>query len=196
MKKLLLTMIAGLGFGLVVNAQSTDKGNLMLGGNASYNYSKVVDLDSNKQTYSIIPQVGYFVKDNLAIGLGIGYAGATQIDASDIKTITGEFSIAPYARQYAGTGDVKFFGQLSVPMGWGNHKVAGNEVSSSERYGVSLSPGVAYFPTEKLGIELSVNGLHYEYSSLTPNNGTKVGTNSFGLNANSLAPSIGVNFYF
>lgn len=189
-------MIAGLGFGLVVNAQSTDKGQVLVGGNASYNYSKVVDVNGNNQTYSIIPQVGYFVKDNLALGLGIGYSGATQIDAQDVKSITGEFAIAPFARQYAGSGNVKFFGQLSVPMDWGNSKVGGQEVGTAERYGVALSPGVAYFPTNKLGVEFSVNGLYYEYSSLTPTNGTKVGTNTFGLNANSWAPSIGVNFYF
>lgn len=188
-------MIAGLGFGLVVNAQ-TDKGTVLLGGNVSYDYSKVVDVDGNAQTYAITPQVGYFVKDNLALGSGIGYAGSTVKDALDNKTIMGEFSIAPYARQYAGNGDFKFFGQVAVPMGWGQSKVDGTKVGTTERYGVAVSPGIAYFPTSKLGIELSVKGLYYEYTSNKPEGGSKVGTNSFGLNADSWAPSIGVNFYF
>lgn len=196
MKKVLLTMIAGLGFGLVVNAQSTDKGAVMLGGNVSYEYSNVVDVDGNTQTYSIIPQVGYFVKDNLAIGLGIGYLGGTEVDTQDIKSTLGEFTAAPFVRQYAGQGPVKFFGQLSVPMGWGNAKVDGTEIGTSERYGVAISPGLAYFPSSKIGIELSVKGLHYEYSSIDATNGGDLATNSFGLNANSWAPSIGVNFYF
>lgn len=196
MKKLFLTMIAGLGFAAVVNAQSTDKGTVILGGNVSYDFSKVVDVDGNNQSYSILPNIGFFVQDNFALGLGVGYAGSTAKNAADIKTVAGEFTVSPFARLYRGDGNVKFFGQLSVPMGWGTNKVDGDKVRSTERYGAAISPGVAYFPTSKLGIELSVRGLYYEYNSMTPEGGSKTGINEFGLNANSFMPSIGVNFYF
>lgn len=196
MKKLFFTMIAGLGLVTVANAQSTDKGTVMLGGNVSYQYNNVVDVDGNKQGYAIVPQVGYFVQDNFALGLGLGYAGNTNKNAADIKTVSGEFTVSPFARLYQGDGALKFFGQLSVPMGWGTNKVDGDKVASTEHYGVAISPGIAYFPTSKIGIELAVRGLYYEYESHKPENGTKVGSNEFGLNANSFAPTIGVSFYF
>ena len=196
MKKSILTMITGLGMALIANAQSTNKGNITLGGNLSYNYQKIVDVDGNTQTYSILPNVGYFVQKNFAVGLGFGYAGKTEKDASDIKTISGEFSVAPYARYYSGNANVKFFGQLSVPLGWGTNKAGGSKTGTTERYGVALSPGVVYFPSSRVGIEFSVLGLHYEYTSNKSREGAKVKTNEFGLDANSLAPSIGVNFYF
>ncbi len=196
MKKLMLTMVAGLGFAMVVNAQSTDKGNVMLGGNVSYDYQKVKDVDGNTQHYSILPQVGYFVQDNFAVGAGLGFSGKTEVSPADVKSTLGEFAVSPFARYYKGDGNVKFFGQLSVPMGWGTAKVDGNKAGTTERYGAAISPGLAYFPTSRLGIEFSVRGLYYEYASQTPEGGPTTAVNTFGLNANSLSPSIGVNFYF
>ena len=84
MRKLFLTMMTGLGFAVMANAQ-TDKGDMMLGGNAAYDYSKVVDVDGNTQQYTIMPQVGFFVQDNFALGLGVGYSGSTEKNAMDIK---------------------------------------------------------------------------------------------------------------
>lgn len=196
MKKILLTMIAGLGIAGLATAQTTDKGTFITGGNVSYNYQKVVDRDGNVQDYSILPNVGYFVQDNLAVGLAVGYTDTTKEDSDKIKNVSGEFTVAPYARLYKGDGNIKFFGQLAVPMGWGTNKVDGTKTGTVENYGVALSPGIAYFPTNKLGIEFSVQGLHYQYSAVKPENGTKVEMNEFGLNVNSLKPTIGINFYF
>ncbi|MFC3196503.1 outer membrane beta-barrel protein [Parapedobacter deserti] len=196
MKKLFLTMMAGLGVTMAVNAQSTDKGTVIVGGNVSYDYKKVVDVDGNTQHYAILPHVGYFVQNNFALGLGLGYSGETTKSAADVKTSLGEFAVAPYARYYKGDGNVKLFGQLAAPMAWGTQHVDGDKTGTTERYGAALSPGIAYFPSSRLGIELSVRGLYYEYSSQKPEGGSKVGVNEFGLNANSLAPSIGINFYF
>lgn len=195
MKKLFLTLVAGVALTSMVSAQSTDKGKWMLGGNISYDIEKVEDADGNTQQYSILPQVGYFVQDNLALGLGIGYHGSYQKMGTDDSS-QGEFAIAPFVRHYQGDGDLKFFTQLSVPMGWGTVHENGDKTHTSERYGAAISPGVAYFPSSRVGIELSVRGLYYEYSSLEAENGSKVGVNHFGLNSNSFSPSIGVSFYF
>jgi hypothetical protein len=195
MKKLFLTMMTGLGFAVAVNAQ-TDKGNMMLGGNAAYDYSEVVDVDGDTQKYAIVPQVGFFVQDNFALGLGVGYSGSTAKNAVDIKSTVGEFAVSPFARLYKGEGPVKFFGQLSVPMGWGTSKVDGNKTGTTERYGAAVSPGIAYFPTEKLAIELSVKGLYYEHTATMPEVGPSAKVNEFGLNVNSLLPTVGVNFFF
>ena len=195
MRKLFLTMMTGLGFAVMANAQ-TDKGNVMLGGNAAYDYSKVVDVDGHTQQYTIMPQVGFFVQDNFALGLGVGYSGSTEENAMDIKSTVGEFAVSPFARLYKGEGPVKFFGQLSVPMGWGTSKVDGDKTGTTERYGAAVSPGIAFFPTERLGIELSVKGLYYEHTAIKPEAGPSAKANEFGLNVNSLLPTVGVNFFF
>lgn len=194
MKKLFLTLSAAVALTFAANAQ-TEKGKTILGGNVSYDYTNIKDVDGNVQSFSILPSVGVFVSDNVAVGLGFGYAWSQNDDGSD-KTKLGEFAAAPYARLYKGDGNFKFFGQLSVPMAWGNSKENDTKLASTERYGVELAPGFAYFPTEKIGIEFSVRGLYYQNYTSKPEGGDNVSTNSFGLNANSLAPRIGVQFYF
>lgn len=178
-----------------VQAQ-TEKGKWMVGGNASYDLEKVQDVDGNKQSYAIQPTVGFFIQDNLALGLGLGYAGNFEKSSTGLETTSGEFTLMPFARMYKGDGNFKFFSQLGVPMAWGTDKVDGDKINTTESYGVAISPGVAYFPTERLGIEFSVKGLYYEYSSVKPEGGSKVGLNQFGLNANSFSPSIGITFAF
>lgn len=194
MKKLFLTLSAAIAVTFAANAQ-TEKGKTIIGGNVSYDYSKVKDTDGNVQEFSILPNVGFFVNDNFALGLGFGYAGAQEDDGAN-KTKFGEFAVSPFARLYKGDGNFKFFGQLSVPMGWGTSKVNDTKLGNSERYGVELAPGFAYFPTSKVGIEFSVRGLYYQSSTLKPEVGESVTTSSFGLNANSLAPRLGIQFYF
>jgi len=60
-------------------------------------------------------------------------------------------------------------------------------------YGVEIAPGFAFFPTSKVGIELKVRGLYFESQKDKADNVT---TNKFGLDANSLAPTLGVQFHF
>ena len=192
MKKLFLTFSAAIALTFAAQAQ-TDKGTVILGGNVSYDNVKVKDADAERQSFAIQPTVGYFVSDNFAIGAGIGYGFSK--DENDSKTSA--FTVAPTARLYKGDGDFKFFGQLSVPMAWGTNKQGDTKLGTTSDYGVELAPGFAYFPTSKVGIELSVRGLYYQSSTFkAEGSDAKTTTNSFGLNANSLAPRLGVQFYF
>ncbi len=194
MKKVLLTLTAAIAVTFAANAQ-TEKGKTILGGQVGYDYTKVKDVDGSTQSFSIVPNVGVFVADNIAVGLGFGYTFA-QVDDGTDKDKIGAFQAAPFARLYKGDGDFKFFGQLSVPMAWGTAKENDTKLGTTESYGVALSPGFAYFPTSKIGVEFSVRGLYYQSNSTKPDGGPKATTSSFGLNANSLAPSIGIQFYF
>ena len=185
MKKLFLTLSAAVALTFAANAQ-TEKGKIVVGGNVSYDYSKVKDADTEGHSLNVLPSIGFFVSDNFAVGTGIGYSYAENTgfsSAFDANKLSA-FSVAPFARLYKGDGDFKFFGQLSVPMAWGTAKNGDEKLGNTESYGVAVSPGFAYFPTNKIGIEFSVRGLYYENTSLKPEDGEKASTNSFGLNAN------------
>lgn len=197
MKKLLLTLTAISAITFAANAQ-TEKGKIVLGGQVGFAGTSIKDTDVKTTGFNIIPQVGYFVADNIAIGTGVGYSWNKQETDKDNDATNAAFVVSPYGRMYSkNDGPVKFFGQVSVPMSWGTNKVNGDKVGTTANYGVELAPGIAYFPTSNIGIELKVRGLYY-------NNGTakneitdnKVTTNSYGLDANSLAPSLGVQFHF
>lgn len=197
MKKLLLTLSAVAVLGLVANAQ-TEKGKFMLGGQVSYQGQSIKDSDAKSNEFSIIPNVGYFVADNIAVGTGIGYSWAENKNTTNTKNTNSSFVLAPFGRMYSNNeGPVKFFGQLTVPMAWGTQEVNGDKTATTANYGVELAPGVAYFPTSNLGIEFKVRGLFYNNGSTTDEaTDAKTTVNSYGLNVNSLAPTVGVTFHF
>ncbi len=197
MKKILLTLTAVAALGMAANAQ-TEKGKFILGGQVSYQGQTVKDSDVKSNSFSIVPNVGYFVADNIAIGTGVGYQWEKSETTADANTVNSAFVLAPFGRLYsANEGPVKFFGQLSVPMSWGTNEVDDTKTATTANYGVELAPGIAFFPTSNIGIEFKVRGLYFNSNS-TEAEGTdvKTTTSSYGLDANSLAPTVGVTFHF
>lgn len=200
MKKLLLSVVAVAGLVYGANAQ-TEKGKVILGGNVGFNSTKVEGAAKSDVSFSIVPSVGYFVDNNFAIGTSVGYNYNKQVSEN---TLNQAFVVAPFGRYYVGLSDqFKFFGQLSVPMAFGNNKIVndngdtGAKVASTTSIGVNIAPGFAFFPTKRIGIEVSVNGLGY--NNLNVKNeitGGEVSSNSFGLEANTFAPKLGVQFHF
>lgn len=200
MKKLLLSMVAVAAFAFTTQAQ-TEKGNVMLGGNVGFSTSKTDGAAKSDVNFSIVPSVGYFVSDNFAIGTGVGYTSSKQVSN---KTLNEAFEVAPFGRYYVNLSDqFKFFGQLSVPMAFGNNKLVDNDGETGDKYasttniGVTVAPGFAFFPTKRIGIEVSMNGLGY--NNLKVKNevtGNEVESNSFGLDLDTFAPKLGVMFHF
>ncbi len=198
MKKLFLTLAAVSALTFAANAQ-TEKGKVTLGGQVGFGISDVKDTDIKNNSFSINPTVGYFVADNIEVGTSVGYAWAEN-KVTAAKNTKNEFQVAPYARMYSGNGPLKFFGQLSVPMSWGKNTAETTVANASTKvdskytnYGVQLAPGLAFFPTSNVAISLSVQGLYYNNHK---NKATDVTTNTFGLDANSLNPTLGVKFHF
>jgi outer membrane protein W len=201
MKKLLLSMVAVAALAFTTQAQ-TEKGNFMLGGNVGFSTSKTDGAAKSDVSFSIVPSVGYFVSDNFAVGTGVGYTYDKQVSKNNLNQA---FEVSPFGRYYVNLSDqFKFFGQLSVPMAFGNIKVvdnqgnvADNKLASTTSIGVNVAPGFAFYPTKRIGIEFSVNGLEYNYfKAKNEVSGNSSETNSFGLDADTFAPKLGVMFHF
>lgn len=200
MKKLLLSLIAVSALAFSTQAQ-TEKGKIMLGGSAGFSTVKVKGAGKSDIGFNIVPSAGYFVSDNFAIGTGVGYTYNKEV--SDLN-LNQAFKVAPFGRYYVGLSDqFKFFGQLSVPLAFGNNKFVavdgkvGAKTATTTEIGVNVAPGFAFFATKKIGIEVSVNGLGYNnYTVKNELTGNKAKANSFGLNANTSDVNVGVQFHF
>ncbi|SMD02773.1 outer membrane beta-barrel protein [Pedobacter africanus] len=201
MKKLLLSLVAVAGIAFGTQAQ-TEKGKFIVGGTVGLNSTKEDGADKADFRFEVSPSVGYFVSDNFAVGTGVGYAYDKAVSQG---SLTKGFQVAPFGRYYVGLSDqFKFFGQLAVPMVFGNMKDVdevtgdvGNKTGSVTQIGVKLSPGFAFFPTKRVGIEVSVDGLGYNNLSVKDElTGIKTKTNSFGLDASTITPKLGVMFHF
>src|SRR5690554_4813314 len=180
MKKLILSIALLSGIAFTTQAQ-TEKGKFIIGGNVSYNSVKT-DADGAKAShdFSIVPNVGYFVNDNIAIGTGIGFETSKASSASQFGK-TDAFVIAPFGRHYVPVAEkFQFFSQLSVPMAFGTTKAidgdleVGDKTGSSTSIGVALSPGFAYYPSKKIGIEFALNGASYNHYTLEDSDGNKI----------------------
>ncbi|WAC39727.1 outer membrane beta-barrel protein [Pedobacter sp. SL55] len=200
MKKILLSLVAVAALTFGANAQ-TEKGKIILGGNVGFNSTKVDGAQKADVNFSVVPSVGYFVGNNFAIGTGVGYDYDKSVSTNRQNEA---FKVAPFGRYYVNlTDQFKFFGQLSVPLAFGSLKAVdangdtGSKFASTTSIGVNVAPGFAFFPNKKVGIEFSVNGLGYEnFSTKLEATGTKVKSNSFGFEADTFAPKLGVQFYF
>lgn len=196
MKKIVLVAIFAVA-GLTASAQ-TEKGNVLLGGSIGLGTSKSDASGAKSSTnFEIMPKAGYFVSNNTAVGLGLGYEynKFSNGEKSDV------FTVAPFGRAYKNLSDqFKFFGELSVPLAFGSEKnAAGDKDGESTSIGVALAPGFAFFPTKKVAIELAFSGISYSNIKTEDANGNKVDAasgSSFNIGANFFAPSLGVAFHF
>ena len=187
-KSLLIVLFT---FFLFQLSAQTEKGTILLGG--QFSYSKTFGKDASDYNIgrasirktNLIPQLGYFIKENIAIGTGIGYTYYKQSYVKQKGLV-----IAPFGRYYARlwTGNLKFVGQLAFPLQFLKsdpyYYYADNEV---QVYGVTASPGFVFFPAKKLGIELLFNAVSY--------NRTSEKEEEISIGDNLFTPMIGVQFH-
>lgn len=167
MKNLLLGML------LLVSAAlsaQTMQGQWMVGGDAGFNSTTPVHDGTSGDattTISINPTLGYFVIDNLAVGLNLGFTTVTDQGS--------QFVVGPLVRYYfVNLGEsAKLFGQGRF-----------NFVSTSPDQGDSVSGtqwgigvGLAWF----LNPHVALEGI-LEYSSTTPNSDFDIKSNNIGFN--------------
>jgi len=207
MKK--LTLIACLAFATTINAQNepseapTSKGNWIIGGatNIGFSSQKITtksgdySVDGQKSTnFNINPTVGYFVIDNLAVGLNLGYEVEKYDEYRSIdqrfKVTNTTFTAMP-SLTYFFDADSKAFPYISAGAGYA---VTNAKTDTYEPYKINYfvwgaKAGLAYFITPSIGIDL---GLSYQQLSTTFNetNGSPENKVIF----KNLGASIGFNF--
>lgn len=167
-KIILLTCLVG--FTLTARAQFS-KGTITFGGSAGYSSLTTKDTQANvtvtrgtTNTFTFVPQVGYFFIDNLAGGAGItlkssrfNYANSPEYNS------TTTFLFSPFIRYYF---PPKIYGQLSVDFGSVSYKNVNNQgvatETSDSASGWSLLAGYPIMLKNVVAIEPQIG-----YSSLT-----------------------------
>ncbi|MEP0266783.1 outer membrane beta-barrel protein [Dokdonia sp.] len=183
----------------------TAKGNFVIGGSSSFNFSSSTpktksdsgdfpDTETRNTSFSFMPNFGYFVIDNLAIGGGISFtSNKTKSDAFDFESTNTAFVFSPFVRYYFTEGNVKPFLQGTVGAGFSNTKVDddfGEDEFKNSVFNYGFEGGVAFFLGNSASIDL---GVGYRSSSVKPrddnDNNVRFVTNGFGFNA-------GFNIFF
>jgi hypothetical protein len=180
MKKILMTL-AAVCFAATMNAQVYVGGSLSIN---SWNAQKNAG-DRSETTFKIMPEIGYNINENWAIGTVIGYESNKWTGVQNLSESA--FTISPYARYtFAKLGKVNFF----VDGGFGY--TTAKDADWNE-FAVGVKPGLAVALSDKVSFVSHIGFLGYDV--FNPD-GDDNNISKFGLNLDSSNLSFGLYFNF
>jgi len=190
-------------------------GTVLLGGGINYlNQSEDTKQTVGNTTYmtnfsrdifTFSPYLGYFVADNLAVGLNVSFASDKAKSTStpvfgtapaDPKAATA-FRIGPFVQSYkmltdqfgfTGTLGAGYQTQFQPARNSGSNN---NLDYNTSGYYASLTPGLIFLPIPRLGLGASIGGLGYNRLTTKPDN-APAGYNAGDDTASSFGASFGL----
>ena len=180
MKKIVLTMVAALA-AVSMNAQVYIGGSVAI---EAWSSQKLAG-DKSETAFKIMPEIGYNLSDEWAIGTVIGYQSDKFNGVNGVSEST--FSIAPYARYtFAKLGKVNLFvdGGLAFTSA---SKADWTEIA------VGFQPGLAVNLNDKLSFVSHIGFLGWD--QLNPD-GDDNNISKFGLNLDATNITFGLYYNF
>lgn len=192
------------------------KGNKIVGGTLNYSISNTTPIDpiglpgqTGKTTsFTNSPILGVFVSDRTVVGLGFDiytFSTETTNTGQEFRNKFNKFGFGPFVRRYFPVKEwVAFYGQADLGYSFGKTKQTyssfpnQNSERSTNTLNLSASLGLAFFPTNWMSVDLSMNPLSFSHSVIRNEVGSTFAdqnTNSFNLNLNSQSFYIGAHFF-
>lgn len=215
----------------IENQVFVPRGQWLLGGSFSYQQFKTDDytfvvlenINLDGYTLNISPFAGYFLRDNLAVGLRFGYNRSladigsvelgfldnTDFNINDYHYVKHVYSGTAMVRSYINLGDSKRFGLFTegrLTLGGGQGKVTsgvGADLSGTYQdifeVHLGLTPGLTAFITNNVAVEATVGimGLQYKMIKQTKDQVYKGTHHQSGLNFkfDIMSINLGLSFY-
>ncbi|NHN25215.1 porin family protein [Flavobacterium jejuense] len=201
MKKLLFAAAAVFAFSFA-NAQeeSTDggfsQGDVFVSGAFTFGSEKTGDFKVN--TFEVAPKVGYFVTENIAAGLMLGYA-SNKVDVGSADATNSGFGVGAFGRYYfTPANKFSLFAELGANYMGYSYEFDPEDFTASDadvkEFGVNLGAGINYFVSSNFSIEAGVAVLGYSSNDNGGDGAEK--TNSFNFGGDWRAVTFGVNYKF
>ncbi|WP_350286353.1 hypothetical protein [uncultured Croceitalea sp.] len=168
--------------------------------------------DNDFFTLSVSPAAGYAIRNNVLIGLGLGYSyqksdstfenAVLEIRESEFSGTT--FSIYPFIRRYFGLS--KNFALFI--QGEGRYGRATNEQqvsdgtirtieTASDNLFFGVRPGLTVFVSKNFALETSFGALGYNWSEVNRDDtDEKTTSNGFSFDLSSTELILGLSYYF
>jgi hypothetical protein len=207
MKKAIILISVLCFFGLSASQAQVIKGRSLLGVSTSFSYinfgsdlfslgfssvkyksnsSENVDPDVIKvTTVNIQPKFGYFIANNLAVGLNVSLGSSTSKPQSGGKSTLTSFGVGPFVRYYISESKIMPFFEINSLFGSMTDKYEGqgyNNSSSSSLRSIGGGAGLAVKVGEKVTFDMMAvyNSLSEKAKENNPNdNRTVQGTLGF-----------------
>ena len=192
------------------------KGNKILGGTLNYSNSNTTPTDliglpaqTNKtNSFNISPIMGVFVSDRTVVGLKLdSYSSSSEstITGQEFRNEFNRFGFGPFVRRYFPVKEwVAFYGQADLGYSFGKAKQTyasfpnQNSERSTNTLNLGTTLGLAFFPTNWMSVDLSINPVSFSHSVDKDEIGSGYpdqNTNSFSFNLNSQSFYVGAHFF-
>ncbi|MDA0176455.1 MULTISPECIES: outer membrane beta-barrel protein [Mesoflavibacter] len=186
MKKLFIAATIAL-FGFTANAQEEQtfgfaNGDVIVEGNLGYNNVNDKNTEEKTNEFSINPKAGYFVSDDLAVGIELSYNSATQDVAGTETADFSAFGAGVFARYYFLDLGSRFttYSELGLGFASAENKIA--DVKSNG-FGAGLGLGINYFVKENIAINFGLTDvLSYNTSKVDADGAESVSEFNANLN--------------
>lgn len=217
MKKLFFIaaiIVYGVSFGQELNEKLIiEKGTFNIGGKASLNFNNSENINvsskSDHNSFEISPNFGYTIKNNLMIGLGLGYLYSKSknynVDNSieeRSRSIIEGVSVFPYVKKYISLG-AKLLMHVQGEFKYSEYKAKGgssNMLNDSNDIRntifVGFRPGISYFFSKKLALETNFGAMGYTKFKNNYPNGGGYKSSSFSFNLDSSDLQFGLSYFF
>lgn len=179
-----------------------EKGQWIIGGNASYNSDKNDNETESSKTESFIlsPSIGYMINSKVAIGISLSHSSVNDDRENHFYGYsynykTASLSLNPFVRFHKNITE-KFKLYIQPGVFYSSHKVEYDESENDLKfkgYGIDCRLGFLYFISDKLSMELSLLSLNY--SKLKEDDG-ELEQEHFAIDYDLTSPNIGLRYYF
>ena len=210
MKKAFIALLF-LPFGIlpVTSYGQISSGTIIVGGGLNYNNSDFHNKSDNSnyktRNFSVSPSVGIFITQNLAVGAGLGLNTQKQNGGSGVQYKAFGYSFGPFVRYYKFIGEkTAIYGNAAFEYGKVTGKTRHNEAdyvpaNEEKNLGASFTPGLTYFATPKIALEISLGSVGF-YSKESKNNLNtysyeQINNSGFGTNFGLNNAALGIRFY-
>ncbi|GGK73894.1 hypothetical protein GCM10011405_22430 [Rufibacter glacialis] len=189
---------------------------MLVSGSLGYNQHKNesgqnVNIPVKTSNLDVSPKIAFFTSPNLALGISAGYnrnvyKAATRVYSStedfeivDYKGINNQYSVGPFVRLYKPVANkFAFFGQGSTLYEYSKSKndLALSEPTIHKGGRIDIAPGLVFFPSNIIGIELTMGSFGYStLKSGNENSGNYQKNSNFYSGFNLSNSTLGISFY-
>ena len=188
---------------------SLTQAQLYVGGNLGFNTlstSSTVGTTTTKggssSSLTLSPEVGYFLSDNLAVGVGVSFNSnsiTTPITSTTSSvSLNTTFMINPYARYFFyKSGSFSAFAEGSVGYGsMMSENTLGTTTTknpSTSIISVAVAPGIAYDLSDKFSLIAKLGNVGFQSSTVTTTNTIGTTTTTSTSNSSNFGLNVGLS---
>lgn len=152
--KAILTIILFACVGIRAGNAQTQAGNIMWGASIS---DIGVDFQEGNTAFelSLTPKVGYFIKDDMALGPAVSVGLNTSDGYTSFTWGVGGFGryFLPSSSDTEVVRGSRWFFEANAGLTGSNVDVEGEESTSTNGLGIGFGPGLSYFVTDRIALE-------------------------------------------